>query len=296
MFVTYITGKKIFALARGAVIALLVAALPFSFSTTGVAGEKATPLDILVVAPHPDDEAIGCTGVMLQAFEQGKRVGVVVVTNGDAFPGVTVVVKKAKDQLIPADYVKLAAVRQQHTVGAMGRLGVRSADLMFLGYPDGGLDKIYLEKGEASFRQKFTEKAETYGTVVLDYHTRTHGRPAPYTKAAVIGDLVEIIKVRQPKEIYVTNEADGHADHRAAFWFARDAAREAGYRGNLFTYVVHGKGPKNDPERRVPLSKAHEDRKRAVIEEYQVGLSPLHDNLAAKFTKSEEVFWPVRIE
>ena len=38
-------------------------------------------LDILVIAPHPDDEAIGCTAVMLQAIEQKQRVGVVVLVN-----------------------------------------------------------------------------------------------------------------------------------------------------------------------------------------------------------------------
>jgi LmbE family N-acetylglucosaminyl deacetylase len=132
--------------------------------------------------------------------------------------------------------------------------------------------------------------------VVRDYHSLTHGRSAPYTKASVLGDLKEIIQTRQPREIFVTNEADSHPDHRATFWFVRDAARAAGYRGSLFTYVVHGKEPTEAPGRRITLNQALLDRKKAVIEEYQAGLSPLHDNLAAKFAKPEEVFWPVRIE
>ncbi|MCE9565356.1 MAG: PIG-L family deacetylase [Planctomycetes bacterium] len=124
------------------------------------------PLDILVVAPHPDDEAIGCTGVMLQAIEQKQRVGIVLVTNGDAFDGVTAVAKKPKDQVVPADYVKLAALRQRHTVRAMGRLGVRESDLMFLGYPDGGLEKLYRMEGNDPLQSKFTEKKATYGVEV----------------------------------------------------------------------------------------------------------------------------------
>jgi LmbE family N-acetylglucosaminyl deacetylase len=233
---------------------------------------------------------------MLQALERKQRVGVVLVTNGDAFAGVTVVVKKTKDQLIPADFLKLAALRQQHTVGAMGRIGVRLADLMFLGYPDSGLEKIYRMEGEGPFQQEFTQKKETYGVVVRDYHSLKHGRPAPYSRASVLGDLKEIIQTRQPKEIFVTNEADSHPDHRAAFWFVRDAARAAGYRGSLFTYVVHGNGPTEAPGRRIALNPALLDRKKAVIEEYQAGLSPFHDYLAAKFTRPEELFWPVRIE
>ncbi|MBL8796356.1 MAG: PIG-L family deacetylase [Planctomycetia bacterium] len=275
----------------GMLVALLAAGL-----AVPAAEEKLPALDLLIVAPHPDDEAIGCTAIMLQALEQKQRVGVVVMTNGDAFEGVTAVVKKTKDQLVPADYLKLAGARQQHTVGALGRLGVRAADLLFLGYPDGGLDKIYRADGKEPFQQKFTEKKETYGAVVRDYHSQVHGRPTPYLKSSVLGDLQEIIKARQPKEIFVTNETDSHADHRAAFWFVRDAARGAGYRGQLFTFVVHGKGPAEQPGRRLVLTKAQQDRKRAVLEEYQVGLSPFHDNLAARFAKEEEVFWPVPIE
>ncbi len=276
--------------------AVLVLAFVWSIPSLLPADEKLPPLDLLVIAPHPDDEAIGCTAVMLEALAQHKRVGVLVVTNGDAFEGVTVVARKTKDQLVPADYLKLAEVRQRHTVGAMGRLGVRAADLLFLGYPDGGLEKIYRTEGNEPYQQKFTEKKETYGVVVRDYHSLTHGRPAPYTRTALSTDLQEIIKARQPKEIFVTNEADSHPDHRATFWFVRDAARAAGYRGSLFTYVVHGKGPGEKPGRRLELTRAQQDRKRAVIEEYQVGLSPLHDKLAATYARPEEVFWTVPID
>jgi LmbE family N-acetylglucosaminyl deacetylase len=52
---------------------------------------------------------------------------------------------------------------------------------------------------------------------VRDYHSLVHDRAAPYTKAAVIADLKEIIKTRHPKEIFVTNEVDSHPDHRATF-------------------------------------------------------------------------------
>ena len=69
-------------------------------------------LDILIVAPHSDDEAIGCTSVMLRAIKAGKRVGIVVVTNGDGFPkAAAAITKKPPDQLVPADFIKLTGIR-----------------------------------------------------------------------------------------------------------------------------------------------------------------------------------------
>lgn len=254
------------------------------------------PLDLLVVAPHPDDEALGCGGVILQALASKQRVGVVLVTNGDGFPrAAAVVARKAEDQLVPADYLRLAGIRQQHSVGALGRIGVRAEDLMALGYPDSGLKAIYEAKAESPYRQPFTQKTESYEAVIRDYHSLAHGRPAPYLKSSVLGDLVEIIQTRKPKAIYVTNEADSHPDHRATFWFVRDAAKAAGYRGTLFTFVVHGKPPPG-PVHRVALSETEQARKRALIEEYQTRLSPIHDELAEKYARAEEVFWPIQVE
>src|SRR5262245_43425532 len=79
---------------RVALAGLLMLVPMMSGLSSVPADEKLPPLDLLVIAPHPDDEAIGCTAVMLQALERKQRVGVVVVTNGDAFAGVTIVAKK----------------------------------------------------------------------------------------------------------------------------------------------------------------------------------------------------------
>lgn len=251
-------------------------------------------LDLLVFAPHPDDEALGCAGVMLQAIEKKQRVGIVLVTNGDGFPrAAAVVTNKSETELQPADFLKLAGIRQQHSVGALGRIGVRAGDLMALGYPDSGLKTLYELKEETPYRQRFTGKTETYGVVIRDYHSLTQGRPAPYTRSSILGDLVHILRSRKPKEIYVTNEADIHPDHKATYWFVRDAAKAAEYRGTLLTFVVHGKAPPGRTHR-VVLNETEQRRKRTMIEEYQTKLSPIHDDLAEKFTQPEEVFWPIR--
>jgi hypothetical protein len=47
---------------------------------------------------------------------------------------------------------------------------------------------------------------------------------------------------------------------------------------------------------RLSLTAEELEKKRATIEEYARHLSPIHDKLAEKFTKPEEVFWPIRIQ
>ena len=38
---------------------------------------------VLILAPHPDDEAIACAGVIQQALKAGAKVKIVYLTNGD---------------------------------------------------------------------------------------------------------------------------------------------------------------------------------------------------------------------
>ncbi|MEW4487127.1 bacillithiol biosynthesis deacetylase BshB1 [Thalassoglobus sp. JC818] len=52
--------------------------------------QLAESLDILVVAPHPDDAEISVGGTILKTLSQGKRVGVVELTNGEPTPRGTV--------------------------------------------------------------------------------------------------------------------------------------------------------------------------------------------------------------
>jgi bacillithiol biosynthesis deacetylase BshB1 len=44
------------------------------------------PLDVLVVAPHPDDAELGMGGAILRLKAEGCRVGVVDLTNGEPTP------------------------------------------------------------------------------------------------------------------------------------------------------------------------------------------------------------------
>lgn len=38
---------------------------------------------VLIVAPHPDDEIIGCAGLMQSLLKAGKEVHIVILTGGE---------------------------------------------------------------------------------------------------------------------------------------------------------------------------------------------------------------------
>ena len=253
------------------------------------AEEQTSPLDVLVVAPHPDDEVLGCAGVIMNAIAQEKRVGVVILTNGDGYPrAASVLLKKPREELTPEDFVKLASIRQRQSLAGISRLGLAKDSLAFLGYPDSMLGEIYRSQQRGPFRQKFTTKDHTYSTVGTDYHTTLFGQPAPYTKAAIIDDLAHIIRRRRPKEIYVTHEVDKHLDHKAAWWFACDAADQVGFSGNLYAYVVHGRDEPELPLHRVELTPETVEKKKAAIREHQI--PTVHDSLILH-ARQEELFW-----
>jgi N-acetylglucosamine malate deacetylase 1 len=48
--------------------------------------QEPTPLDVLVVAPHPDDAELGAAGAILQYKADGYRVGVLDLTDGEPTP------------------------------------------------------------------------------------------------------------------------------------------------------------------------------------------------------------------
>ncbi|MFM7183374.1 MAG: PIG-L deacetylase family protein [Planctomycetota bacterium] len=79
----------------------------------------------LVVAPHPDDETLGCGATIARARAMGIDVRVAVVTDGRGHP-----------PNFP-DPDALAELRRGETLRACKLLGVAASDVEFLGFHDG---------------------------------------------------------------------------------------------------------------------------------------------------------------
>jgi LmbE family N-acetylglucosaminyl deacetylase len=82
----------------------------------------------VVVAPHPDDETLGCGATIARKRAAGARVVVVVAADGGSSHASAQV---GRDELV--------AMRRAEVVAACGQLGVAPSDVVLLGHPDGTL-------------------------------------------------------------------------------------------------------------------------------------------------------------
>ncbi len=84
---------------------------------------------VIVVAPHPDDESLGCGGLLALLGNARSNVHVVVMTDGS----------RSHPHSTSYPTVRLAALREQETLDALSALGLATSSARFLRYPDCGL-------------------------------------------------------------------------------------------------------------------------------------------------------------
>ncbi|MFN4088097.1 MAG: PIG-L deacetylase family protein [Alphaproteobacteria bacterium] len=82
---------------------------------------------IVAIAPHPDDESIGCGGLLALSAARDARIRVVVATDGGA--------SHPNSGLWPRP--RLACVRRAETVAALATLGIAETQATFLALRDG---------------------------------------------------------------------------------------------------------------------------------------------------------------
>src|SRR6478736_1536984 len=102
----------------------LLFAIPIGLLGVFAQSSRSHPESILVFAPHPDDEVIGCAGIIMQALARGARVKVVAITSGDGFPAAAAgLTHKKVDEVGPDDFFALSRSRQTQSRNALEILG-----------------------------------------------------------------------------------------------------------------------------------------------------------------------------
>lgn len=79
----------------------------------------------MVFAPHPDDEALGCAGTLLQILKKNVASSIIFLTSGERLYG------------DPSR--EIAEKRKEEAVRSSGMLGFR--ERLFLDFPDGEIER-----------------------------------------------------------------------------------------------------------------------------------------------------------
>ncbi len=187
---------------------------------------------VLVIAPHPDDETLGPGGLVQKALARRKRVKVVIVTTGDGyreavrrnfnveFPG-------------PTDFRRLGLVRHQESINGAGVLGVPARDIIFLGYPDGGVNALWewdWDYDQLHLGSNGVKKAP------YDF---AYEKNAPYCGDNLVKNLSSIIAEYKPTDIIYPDPYDQHHDHWAVNAFVKYVLTQDKYKVKEWFYLVH---------------------------------------------------------
>jgi LmbE family N-acetylglucosaminyl deacetylase len=189
---------------------------------------------LLIVAPHPDDEVLGCGGLIATAAAQGVPVRVVYLTSGDAFTVAAALT--ARTAPAPDECLQLGRVRIHEARRGLEKLGLRPDDAVFLGYPDRGLLPMTIRPN------RVLEAGATHTTAVP--YAEAQSPHAPYLAPALIADLRRAITAFRPTRVFTTHPLDDHEDHAAAALLTREAIAQAVQAGDLeppalYYYLVH---------------------------------------------------------
>lgn len=260
---------------------------------------------ILVLAPHPDDEAVACGGLIALAARARAQVGVVFVTNGDAFR-VAAEETFREARVPPADYLKLASVRQRECLASLSQLGLGRRQALFLGYPD---------KGTAAMWVRYWERSHPYTSRYTRANRNAYRnslRPgAPYSGRALLDDLETAIRRFRPTLLACPHPGDAHSDHWALYCYSMAALYELGMlnRVRVWLYLSHpptrwwsGRAQWLDPSLPPPsldgpethwgwlaLDRAAAERKRRAIEEHKTQTRVMRSFLL-NFARERELF------
>lgn len=228
-------GVKIFAIAAVLVCLSFVLADYFHRSS-GLPELNLMPGDrILILSPHPDDETLGCAGIIQGAVAKGLPVHVVFLTYGDnyswaseAYPNSPTLQAKGLENV--------ASIRHDEAIKAAEILGLSAGDMTFLGYPDFGTLPIWM-----------SHWAEERPLEITDAQTKTISfenafRPGvPCKGESILKDLEGIMRDFKPTKIFCASPRGGHSDHAAFYLFATvalwDLAKEI--KADVYSYLIH---------------------------------------------------------
>jgi LmbE family N-acetylglucosaminyl deacetylase len=270
---------------------------------------------LLVLAPHCDDETLGCAGLIQQVLKRGAEARVVLATNGDGFLFATM---EEFRRVYPShgDFRRMGEIRQQESLAALALLGVAGERVSFLGYPDRGSPALWNLHWSNSDPYRSPYSGDDRSSYALTYNPRS-----VYAGEDYLADLQSVLAEFLPDLVVLPHPNDVHPDHWGLSLFGRLAValQERAlpdYRPAVYAYLVHrhdfpepggllpeaGLVPPRalrdvDPRLhwlRLDLSPEEVRRKQEAVFAYRSQI-PLLRGLLERFVRRNELFEPALI-
>lgn len=200
---------------------------------------------VLLFAPHEDDESISAAAYLYRAATVGAQVHVCLLTNGEGEELGAVFANRSL-RLNPARFQRLGQVRQRETRRALAQVGVAPDNVIFLGYPNRGLDAMW-SAGNWDYQNPYTSRFLKATSSPYPNSLTPH---ASFCGAQVMADLRAVINRVRPTRILTCHPADRHPDHWPSYGFVRLALDSIGCEPGgdwvravpVYTYLVHRSG------------------------------------------------------
>ncbi len=189
---------------------------------------------VLIFAPHCDDETLGAGELIKKTLKAGGQVKVVMVTNGDGFKS-AIQFDYFKLNPRPADFLKFGYDRQKETINALKTFGLSESNIIFLGYPDGGISKLWNANWDFDkpYKSQYTQSNRSI-------YNNSYTKDVPYTGEKLSFDIKSIILDYKPDYIVYPHPNDRHPDHWAVNAFVKYVLATTGYKPKEeLLYLVH---------------------------------------------------------
>lgn len=95
---------------------------------------------VLIIAPHPDDEVIGCGGLIARLVGEGRTPHIIIMTGGEG---------SHRSCCLTSDN-DIKTARRRLTRNALNILGVKEEYIHELDFPDGGISATHPEADKLS--------------------------------------------------------------------------------------------------------------------------------------------------
>ena len=206
---------------------------------------------VLIISPHPDDDIIGCAGVIQRALQAGAKVKVVYITCGDNNPlsiipydEISSFIRNNKmvwlGELIASwkgRFIALGNTRMLEAANAEKVLGLEEKDLSFLGYPDHGTDQMFIFNWDHT--KPFNSSLAGHSCVPYE---KGIGCDKGFTADNLIDDLKSAISDFKPTRIFVGHPSDANGDHWASYLYTLASLSDLGNtitQPKVYQYLIH---------------------------------------------------------